>query len=226
MTPGDRQGAAYAVPDLDGHERAVLVALAFHADADTLVAWPSIALLARETAFSADTCRRAIRRLMDRGVIAAELSPGRRANKYRLVALQPSLLASVEPSPPATVADSNRSQQQSQPLLLASQPSLPATRTGKNRQRTGNGAHKRTRATAAPGSFTVTDVMREWAAREGVPPDRLDGETARFLDHHRSKGNTFKDWEAAWRNWMRKAAESLPAGERVAPMKVNYDRGY
>jgi hypothetical protein len=27
------------------------------------------------------------------------------------------------------------------------------------------------------------------------------------MDHHRSKGNHFVDWEAAWRNWVRNAVK-------------------
>lgn len=30
-------------------------------------------------------------------------------------------------------------------------------------------------------------------------------QTAQFLDHHRAKGSTFKDWTAAWRTWMSNA---------------------
>ena len=69
--------------------------------------------------------------------------------------------------------------------------------------------HHRTRkrATSLPVEFTITETMREWATGEGLNPTVLQSETEKFLDHHRSKGNTFKDWEAAWRNWMRKAID-------------------
>lgn len=216
MTPLSRWAAAYAVAGLDGYERAVLVALAYHASSDALTAWPSIERLAEETAFSEDTCRRAIHRLIDRGLIAVELSSGRRANKYRLVALQPSPTATVDPSPLATVDgtndDTNPRQQQPQPSLVASQPSPPATRTKKNRERTGKGARKR--ATPVPKTFTITDERRSWAVSKGVPAGDVDIETEKFLDYHRSKGNTLTDWTAAWRNWMRKALDFRRADSR------------
>ncbi len=216
MTPLSRWAAAYAVAGLDGYERAVLVALAYHASSDALTAWPSIERLAEETAFSEDTCRRAIRRLCERGVVDAVLSSGRKTNKYRLVALQPSLSATVDPSPLATVddanGDTNPRQQQLQPSLVASQPSPPATRTKKNRERTGKGARKR--ATPAPKTFLITDEMRKWAVGKGVPAGDVDTETEAFLDYHRSKGNTLKDWKAAWRNWIRKVVEFRRADSR------------
>lgn len=220
MTPAARWAAAYAVDGLDGYERAVLVALAYHASSDALTAWPSIELLGKETAFSEDTCRRAIHRLIDRGVVAAEASPGRRANKYRLVALQPSLAATVEPSPPATVADSNPSYQQRQPSLLAAQPSLPATRTGKNRQRTGRGGIKR--ATPAPETFAITDELRSWAISLGVPAQDLKSETAAFLDHHRARGSAFKCWISAWRTWMRRVPKfrGTPSRQHENPRRA------
>jgi len=63
------------------------------------------------------------------------------------------------------------------------------------------------RATSPPMEFTITETMREWATGEGLNPTVLQSETEKFLDHHRSRGNTFKNWEAAWRNWIRKAID-------------------
>ena len=68
----------------------------------------------------------------------------------------------------------------------------------------------RKRATPAPDIFPITDDMRQWAADNSVPGD-LDDETANFLDHHRAKGSTFKDWPSAWRTWMRNSRKFTPA---------------
>jgi hypothetical protein len=62
------------------------------------------------------------------------------------------------------------------------------------------------KATPVPDSFPLTDNLKEWASKE-TPGLNLEAETEKFLDHHRSKGNLFKDWPAAWRKWMRNAAE-------------------
>jgi hypothetical protein len=62
------------------------------------------------------------------------------------------------------------------------------------------------RSTPAPQSFVVTNELKAWA-RENVPSLLVEPETDRFLDYHRAKGSLHKDWVAAWRNWMRRAAE-------------------
>jgi hypothetical protein len=64
----------------------------------------------------------------------------------------------------------------------------------------------RKRATPPPKSFEVTPELEAWGKANARGVD-LKAETAKFLDYHRAKGNSFKDWTAAWRTWMRKAVE-------------------
>lgn len=64
----------------------------------------------------------------------------------------------------------------------------------------------RKRATRAPDEFDITDDLRKWASDRGIVAD-LDRETERFLDHHRAKGSTFTNWQAAWRTWMNRAEQ-------------------
>lgn len=63
----------------------------------------------------------------------------------------------------------------------------------------------RKRATATPDLFPITEQMAAWG-RANCPnvlhPNR---ETRQFLDHHRAKGSTMRDWTAAWRTWMTNA---------------------
>jgi hypothetical protein len=66
-------------------------------------------------------------------------------------------------------------------------------------------ASQATRASTVPEIFPITEAMRAWAQRD-VPGVNMERETEQFLDHHRAKGNVFKDWIAAWRTWMRNAA--------------------
>jgi hypothetical protein len=66
------------------------------------------------------------------------------------------------------------------------------------------------RSTPAPDAVTITDAMRVWAVEKGVASDRIGRETERFLDHHRANGKTFKDWNAAWRTWISRAADYVP----------------
>lgn len=62
------------------------------------------------------------------------------------------------------------------------------------------------RKSSCPKSFPVTDSMAVWARENNINAD-LTEQTARFLDHHASKGSTFVDWTRAWQNWMRNAKD-------------------
>jgi hypothetical protein len=73
----------------------------------------------------------------------------------------------------------------------------------------GNGeAHARKKpATRAPDEFEISEPMWAWATEQGVIHERIETETAKFLDHHKAKGSLFSDWPAAWRKWMRNVVE-------------------
>lgn len=74
------------------------------------------------------------------------------------------------------------------------------------------------RAQPVPAEFVVTEEMRRLAASYGVPAAAIDYETEKFLDHFRAKGERKLDWIAAWRNWMRRAAEmTMHAPARASP---------
>ncbi len=88
-------------------------------------------------------------------------------------------------------------------------------REGKGRTTPG-GVEARKRASQAPDDFTITDPMRQWATEKAAGVD-LDRETERFLDHHRAKGSTFKDWTAAWRTWMSRATQYGASNIRHLP---------
>lgn len=62
----------------------------------------------------------------------------------------------------------------------------------------------RKRATQLPDRWAPNDGHHELARAERV---NLDREAAKFRDHHAAKGSTFKDWDRAFSNWLRKAAE-------------------
>ncbi len=52
----------------------------------------------------------------------------------------------------------------------------------------------------------------DFAIEEGLPPERVKVEIAKFRDYWRSKAGanaTKTDWQATWRNWVRKAIEVL-----------------
>lgn len=61
----------------------------------------------------------------------------------------------------------------------------------------------RKRAHTIPASFSINERMREWAAREAPLVD-IDGKLPEFIDYWTGTGKAMKDWEATWRNGMRK----------------------
>lgn len=64
------------------------------------------------------------------------------------------------------------------------------------------------RARALPADFKPNDANRELAAKRGVDINAaLEG----FIDYHRSKGSTFKDWPAALNTWIRREKPAGPA---------------
>lgn len=67
---------------------------------------------------------------------------------------------------------------------------------------------KAKRATSIPDEFPPDEQtaarLGKWA-QESCPLVPLKVETDQWLDYHRAKGDTAKDWTASWRTWMRNA---------------------
>ena len=71
-------------------------------------------------------------------------------------------------------------------------------------KRKSGGKKRRKPTTPPPETFEPSKGNTEWF-RKGfgvVAKSMVDRETQQFLDRHRSKGNEFVDWQAAWRTWM------------------------
>jgi uncharacterized protein YdaU (DUF1376 family) len=63
--------------------------------------------------------------------------------------------------------------------------------------------------------FVVTGAHREWAGINGLPPP--DEHIEEFRDYWKSKaggGGVKLDWDATFRNWLRRAAERRPHGKQ------------
>lgn len=74
---------------------------------------------------------------------------------------------------------------------------------------------KSKRGSQVPANFPVTADMRAYAQRLGVAA--VDAETEQFLDHHRARGTVFRDWQAAWRTWMRNSVKFSKGRSGSAP---------
>jgi hypothetical protein len=70
---------------------------------------------------------------------------------------------------------------------------------------------QRQKAAQMPKDFAPSESHQIFATEHGV---NLAAEFDAFSDYHRSKGSTFKDWDAALRTWLRNAkkfAKPVPA---------------
>ena len=46
-------------------------------------------------------------------------------------------------------------------------------------------------------------------------------EHAKFKDHYKSSGKAMKDWDATWRNWMRRATQFAPTTRRTRQQETD-----
>lgn len=72
--------------------------------------------------------------------------------------------------------------------------------------------------TVLPDAFAPTDAHRELARQLGVS---LDAEVAKFRDHHAANRSVFADWDAALRNWLRRAQSFAPRTPPPAAIRQN-----
>jgi phage replication O-like protein O len=79
-----------------------------------------------------------------------------------------------------------------------------------------NGIFSLTQSTKIPSHFPVDENMKVWALDEKITAD-LEFETAQFVDHFTSKGETREDWHPAWRFWMRNTLKFIPKQAPVPP---------
>ena len=81
--------------------------------------------------------------------------------------------------------------------------SSPEQRAESREQRADEQVRKSPAAHVIPADFTLTLDRRKWA-KENTPAVPAERETAGFIDYWRGEQGKKKDWEATWRNWMRR----------------------
>lgn len=60
--------------------------------------------------------------------------------------------------------------------------------------------------------------------RTELPNVDLRREHQKFTDHFRANGKPMKDWNAAWRNWMRRATTFAPRQNATDARQAMFDR--
>lgn len=63
------------------------------------------------------------------------------------------------------------------------------------------------KATQWPKNFALTNSMKQYGIDNGIDPEKIQDFFDEFEDWAKSKGATYKDWKAAYRNRVRRAPE-------------------
>lgn len=204
-----------------GNDRLVLLALADCADDSGANAYPSLETLATKARVSRRTAIRCVANLTEDGSIEVIRHGGRKgrggtSNGYRVLMDAPSSSDDLTPleerkeCQPVTRDKSSLVTNQTEVVTnRVRSGDTGVTRTVEPMNRPEARKARRKPETDAPDEFLITDAMRAWAAKVGVTRN-LDAITEAFLDHHRAKGNRWRDWQAAWRKWVRNQAEWHP----------------
>lgn len=82
---------------------------------------------------------------------------------------------------------------------------------------------KAARKTSYPADFEPNATAESMAHELRVS---IEAELASFADHHRAKGSTMLDWQAAFRTWLRNAAKfaKQDAAKLHGPLETTYQR--
>lgn len=169
------------LPEVEGPTRPllkfVLVGLANHANPRG-EAWPSVDRLSRYTGYSSRSIQRGLSELVKMDLIRVEEKPGR-TNLYVIKAFDESRGDMVSGVTPCQGGVSPCHPNHKEPSI-------------NNR-----------RAHQLPSDFKPTEANVEWA-RSARPDVDLNDATDQFRDYWIGAGKPKSDWQATWRNWIRR----------------------
>ena len=170
------------LPDVDGTTKPllkfVLVGLANHAN-HRGEAWPAVDRLSKYTGFSTRSVQRGLSELVKIDLIRVEEQPGR-TNLY--------IITAFDQGRGDTVSGVTRSQGGTTPC----HPNHKEPSTNNRRM------------CQLPSDFVPTEANVEWAKATRPDVDLKDA-TDQFRDYWIGNGKTKLDWQATWRNWIRRS---------------------
>ena len=165
--------------------KAVLIGIANHANPNGQ-AWPSVARLALYSGYKERVIRLAISQLVSENWLHKEERSGT-TTVYTLCKLYPCTTCTPASDAPP-----------------------PLHKVHPNHNRTINNNNRRKMAS----DWMPTVTMIEFAHANGMEARRVQDEADRFRDYWIGTGKPMADWEATWRNWIRRnrVSGSRPAG--------------
>ena len=187
----------------------VLVVLADYAD-EHHSCFPSQKTIAARVGSSVETVRRALKVLAAEGIISREMRSrddgSRSSDRFYLTIQSEGGSPQIEGGSPQIEGRVPSNSLGGSPQDRGDVNPQLTLKEEKQRESDASASLQRSRAVSLPASFQVTDAMSTWALSKAQGID-LGKETEKFKNFHLSKGSKFKDWTAAWRNWILNAAE-------------------
>jgi hypothetical protein len=223
MNPSERWGVVMNARGLSGVEKAALCCLAYHADSESLEAWPALETIAAESGFRRTAVWNALRSLVARGVLTpVSQSAGRHSNRYRGNLDQPATWRMVEPAASRTVHGANGSLDERFNLPPSErQPAVTRTSTCRqvnpNKERTGKDQLFDQFWSIYPKKVAKGAAEKAW--RKIRPDGQLAGaifaavEKAKSNPSWRKDGGQFIPHPATWLNQRRWEDEPMTAVE-------------
>lgn len=170
--------------------------IASYADNETHTAFPSRETLARRANCHVKTVDRAISELVESGAIDKQKRKNGDAYTSNLYTVR-------RVGPPVSPGRDNHVPRVGTPLSLGRDTDVPLTRT--NELEPENQNHLTRGPTNADNYEPSQDYLEKLSV--DYPGVRLDTELEKFRDHHMANGSKFKDWNRAFRKWIRQASE-------------------
>jgi len=213
----------------------LLLAIADNAHDDGDGAYPSIDTLARKARMTPRNVNMLLNKLAEAGEVVIRHGAGpHRCNVYKVCLpgvgdpekISPRNLFRVKNPVSDPEISGNDPEAGFPPTLKPASPKPSFNRHSLNHQEepSGERAVRAPRAAPIPDVFPVSEEMREWA-REKVPALNLDHVHESFCEYWRGAGKPKVNWVSAWKHWMLKEVESLPAARRPRSPDPNRRRG-
>ena len=206
-------------------QKLVLLGLADHAAADGTGAWPSVGTLAGYAQCAPRTVQRHLRDLETAGLIVRSAwQPDHvRADRRPVAYDLPAIARRHDATPPTTQrgdTDDTSSEVRGDTTVLDGVTRVspkPSMNRPTNPSPHARASDRRSPTRPLPDSWQPNDAHHTLAADEQLDCHR---EAAKFRDHAQATGRRMRDWDAAFRTWLRRAGEyaaTQPAGRGRAP---------
>lgn len=189
-----------------GSELSAMLALANYCD-ETGRCFPAINTIAEKIRLSRSQTQRVIHGLTKNGWVA--VLANQQGGYYRNASCVYQLNLNALMGHPGSPRLGTHAEQAPHPCVAtgSADATLSVNESSENHKQKKDGRAKSTPLSSTPDQFDLTDEMVRWATTIGIAANQVGQQTEKFLDYHRCKGGHFKDWNAAWRNWMRNSIE-------------------